>query len=153
MLAPPIVALAFMPFGGRTIGRLGVDRALAVGLVLLAVSAGAMATWGASTPLWFVVATLFAVGGGIAVTLVASATQALSQFAPTEAGIGSALFNSLRQLGAGFGVAVPAVAFELVASGGRTPEAVLDGSSSAFGLRFVILAVAVLLVVKRPVTR
>ncbi len=154
MLAPPIVALAFMPFGGRTIGRLGVDRALVLGLTLMAGSAGMMAAWGAATPLWLVVTTLLLTGGGIAVTLVASATQALAQFTPAEAGTGSALFNSLRQLAAGLGVAVPAVAFEMVAAGSRSSSAVLDGSGAAFLLRFVVLAAAVLLVIKRePVRR
>ena len=70
-------------------------------------------------------------GAGISITLVASADDAMAQFTPDEAGTGSALFNSLRQLGAAMGVAVPAVAFEMVAAGSRTPEGALTGSTGA----------------------
>jgi hypothetical protein len=81
--------------------------------------------------------------------LVASATDALSQFTPAEAGTGSALFNSLRQLGAAFGAALPAVAFEFVAHGSRTADAALAGSSAAFLLRTVVLAIPFALVLLR----
>jgi EmrB/QacA subfamily drug resistance transporter len=145
LLAAPIVSLAFLPFGGRVVGRLGVDRAILLGLTLLLAGAVLMATWGSDTPLWFIVITNLLTGGGLAVTLVASATDALSQFTPEEAGTGSALFNGLRQLGA----ALPAVAFEFVAHGSRTADAALAGSSGAFLLRMVVLAIPFALVLPR----
>ena len=58
---------------------------------------------------------------------------------------GSALFNSLRQIGAAMGVALPAVAFELVAGGSRDLDATLNGSSAAFVLRFVVLTIPLIL--------
>jgi MFS transporter, DHA2 family, methylenomycin A resistance protein len=149
LLAAPIVSLAFFPFGGRVVGRLGVDRAILLGLTLLLAGAALMATWGSDTPLWFIVITNLLTGGGLAVTLVASATDALSQFTPEEAGTGSALFNSLRQLGAAFGAALPSVAFEFVAHGSRTADAALAGSSAAFLLRMVVLAIPFALVLPR----
>ncbi len=78
---------------------------------------------------------------------MASATDALAQFRPEDAGTGSALFNSLRQLGAAMGVAIPAVAFELVAAGSRTPDASLAGSAAAFAIRTAVLAVPLILVI------
>jgi hypothetical protein len=69
----------------------------------------------------------------------------MSQFAPADAGTGSALFNSLRQLGAAMGVSVPAVAFEALAAGSRTTEAALAGSTAAFSVRLAVLAVPLLL--------
>jgi predicted MFS family arabinose efflux permease len=149
LLAAPIVSLAFFPFGGRVVGRLGVDRAILLGLTLLLAGAALMATWGRDTELWFIVITNLLTGGGLALTLVASATDALSQFSPAEAGTGSALFNSLRQLGAGFGAALPAVAFEFVAHGSKTADAALAGSSAAFLLRVFVLAIPLALVVPR----
>lgn len=146
LIAPAIVALAFLPFGGRTIGRLGADRAQVLGLVMLVGSAAMASGWRGGTAMWFVVLTLLLTGAGVAVTLVASATNALSQFGPAEAGTGSALFNSLRQLGAGMGVALPAVAFEIVAAGSRSSTAALDGSSAAFLLRFGVLCTPLLLI-------
>jgi predicted MFS family arabinose efflux permease len=126
-----------------------VDRAILLGLTLLLAGAALMATWGQGTPLWFIVVTNMLTGGGLALTLVASATDALSQFTPADAGTGSALFNSLRQLGAAFGAALPAVAFEYVAHGSRTTDAALAGSSAAFVLRVAVLAIPLALVLLR----
>jgi EmrB/QacA subfamily drug resistance transporter len=149
LLAAPIVSLAFFPIGGRVVGWLGVDRAVVLGLSFLLAGALLMAAWGQSTPVWFIVVTNLLTGAGLALTLVASATDALSQFTPAEAGTGSALFNSLRQLGAAFGAALPAVAFEFVARGSRTADAALAGSSAAFLLRLVVLAIPFALVLLR----
>jgi EmrB/QacA subfamily drug resistance transporter len=149
LLAAPVVSLAFFPFGGRVVGRLGVDRGILLGLTLLLVGASLMATWDSRTAFWFIVVTNLLTGGGLALTLVASATDALSQFPPAEAGTGSALFNTLRQLGAAFGAALPAVAFEFVAHGSRTADSALAGSSAAFLLRTAILVIPFALVLLR----
>ena len=118
-----------------------------LGLVILVSAAALMVTWDAATPIWLVVAIQLLNGAGISVTLVASADDAMAQFAPAEAGTGSALFNSLRQLGAAMGVAVPAVAFEVLAAGSRTAEAALAGSTAAFGIRLAILVLPLVLAV------
>jgi EmrB/QacA subfamily drug resistance transporter len=145
LLASPLVALAFFPFAGRVMATVGLERALQVGLVLLVAAAAIMVSWNATTPLWLVVATNLVTGGGLAITLVSSAADAMSQFSPEEAGTASALFNSLRQLGAAMGVAVPAVIFELAANGSRSPSAVLAGSTGAFAIRLAFLVVPLLL--------
>ena len=151
LLSAPLVALVFFPFGGAAVGRIGVERAMLVGLFAQVLGAAAMLTWGRTTDIAWIVAVMLVSGGGTAVTLVASATGALSQFSPAEAGTGSAVFNSLRQLGAAFGVAGPAVAFELVARGSRASDEVLAGSTAAFLLRVVVLAIPLVLVVARLV--
>lgn len=149
LLAAPIVALVTFPYMGRVVQRLGVDRSLLVGLGLTVGGAAAMLSWGATTPVSVLVATNLVSGAGIALTLVSSASDALAQFRPEEAGTGSALFNSLRQLGAAMGVAIPAVAFEMVAAGSRSSGAALDGSLAAFAARLAVLAIPLLLVVGR----
>lgn len=141
LLASPLVGLVAFPFAGRFVRRLGVDLVLRIGLSLLVVGAALMLTWNADSPTWWIVATGVVNGAGIALTLVSSATEALGQFTPEEAGTGSALFNSIRQLGAAMGVAVPAVAFELVAAQSRTSTDVLAGSLAAFGIRLAVLVV------------
>ena len=150
LLAAPLVGLAFFPVAGRVVGAVGVDRALLVGLVLLVAAAAIMVGWNGETPLWFIVATNLVTGAGLALALVASATDAMSQFSPEEAGTGSAVFNSLRQLGAAMGVAVPAVAFELAAAGSRSSDAALDGSTAAFLIRLAVLLIPLVLVLARP---
>ena len=149
LLASPLVGLVFFPFAGRAVGAMGVDRALLIGLVVLVAGAAAMVGWGGDTALWLIVTTNLVTGCGVAVTLVASASDAMAQFTPEEAGTGSAVFNSIRQLGAAMGVAVPAVAFELVAAGSRTADASLAGSTSAFVIRLAVLAIPLMLVLGR----
>ena len=146
LLASPLVALVGFPFGGRMVRSVGVDRSLMAGVSLMLIGSAFMLSWGAGTPVWWIVTTGLVTGAGIALSLVASATDALAQFRPEDAGTGSALFNSLRQLGAAMGVAVPAVAFELLAMGSRTPEASLAGSSAAFVIRTAVLVVPLVLV-------
>ncbi len=153
LLPAPLVSLVFFPFAGRVVGTLGVDRALLSGLLLLVGSALVMTTWGAATEPWFIVLTNLLTGAGISVTLVASAADALSQFTPEQAGTGSALFNSIRQLGAAMGVALPAVAFELVAGGSRGAEATLEGSTAAFVLRLAVLAIPLIVVIAASARR
>lgn len=146
LLAAPMVGLVFFPFAGRFVAALGGDRALLIGLVLLVASGAAMVGWDAGTAPWIIVLVNVGTGAGLAVTLVASATDALSQFTPSEAGTGSALFNSLRQLGAAMGVAIPAVAFELVAQGNRDSGSALGGGTAAFVVREAVLAIPLALV-------
>lgn len=145
LLAGPAVALIFFPFGGRAVGWIGVQRAMLAGLVLLVLGGALMIGWDAATDPAWLVAVLLIGGAGIAITLVASATDALSEFGPDEIGTGSAVFNSLRQMGAGLGVAAPAVAYEFIAHGSRSIPAALGGSTAAFILRTVVLAVPLVL--------
>lgn len=146
LLAAPVPALVLFPVVGRVVERLGETPAMLLGLGLLVGSTAVMVTWGRDTAPWTIAVTLVLSGVGIGLTLVASATEALSQFSQAESGVGSALFNSVRQLGAALGVALPAVAFELVAAGNRSEEAALGGSTASFWLRLVVLCVPLLLV-------
>jgi DHA2 family methylenomycin A resistance protein-like MFS transporter len=145
-LTGPLFALIFFPFAGRFVGWIGVRAAMLLGLALLVAAAVVMVSWSATTPIWLVIATLVINGAGISITLVSSADDALAQFSAAEAGTGSALFNSVRQLGAAMGVAVPAVAFEALAGGSRGSAAALAGSTAAFGVRLAVLALPLVLV-------
>ncbi|MGH2416703.1 MAG: MFS transporter, partial [Candidatus Limnocylindria bacterium] len=145
LLTGPLVGVAFFPFAGRFVHALGVDPAMRLGLVLLIGAAAGMVAWGPTTPIWLVIAILLLNGAGISLTLVSSADEAMAQFSPAEAGTGSAVFNSLRQLGAAMGVAVPAIAFEAIARGSLDQRAVLAGSTAAFLVRLAVLALPLVL--------
>ena len=61
------------------------------------------------------------------------------------------MFNSLRQVGSAFGVAIPAAAFDLAVANGATD--LMPGSHAAFVSRAVVFALsllAVLLLLRRP---
>ena len=83
--------------------------------------------------------------------VVASTMTALSEFAPADAGIAAGVFNSLRQVGSAFGVAIPAAAFDLAVANGATD--LMPGSHAAFLSRVVVFALsllAVVLLLRRP---
>ena len=147
LLAAPLVGLVMFPLAGALVQRTGVDRSLVVGATLTLLGGAGMLTWSGDTSVPILFGVMMVSGLGLSLALVASAAGALSQFAPEEAATGSAVFNSIRQLGAALGVAAPAVAFELLAHGSRTPDAVLAGSTAAFLLRTVVLVVPVVVAV------
>lgn len=82
----------------------------------------------------------------MAIGATASTVCALAEFPPSEAGIASGVFNSLRQVGSSLGVAIPAAAFDLVAAGAVGDGATLAGSTAALGSRAAIFALALVAV-------
>jgi hypothetical protein len=106
-----------------------------------------MIGFGATTPLP-IVSLVAAIGGvPIALGVTASTIRALAEFAAAEAGIASAVFNSLRQVGSSLGVAIPAAVFDATAAGRSGAGALEAGSSAAFASRAVVFVVCLVLVV------
>jgi hypothetical protein len=105
-----------------------------------------MITFDEGTP--FVVVSIVAALGGVPLALgvTASTVCALAEFPAAEAGVASGVFNSLRQVGASFGVAIPAAAFDLAQAGNATPDP-LAGSVWAFASRAVVFVVVLVAVV------
>jgi MFS family permease len=110
LIAPMAVANAvFAPFVGRIVDRYHPRPVVGFGFSVLAIGL----TWLAfemapGTPIWRLVLPFFAVGVGMAFVwspLTATATRNLP---PHLAGAGSAVFNSIRQLGAVLGSAAMA---------------------------------------------
>ena len=107
LIAPMAVANGvFAPFVGKLVDRHHPRPVLGFGFSVLAIAL----TWLAfemspSTPIWRLVVPFFAVGAGMAFVwspLTATATRNLP---PRLAGAGSAVYNSIRQLGAVLGSA------------------------------------------------
>jgi hypothetical protein len=98
-----------------------------------------------STPLP-VISLVAAIGGvPIALGVTASTMCALAEFAPSEAGVASGVFNSLRQVGSSLGVAIPAAVFDVALAGGAGTDP-LVGSTWAFASRAVVFGLVLLLV-------
>jgi hypothetical protein len=108
-----------------------------------------MALMTPSTPLP-IVSFLAALGGvPLAIGVTASTVCALAEFPPSEAGIASGVFNSLRQVGSLLGVAIPAAAFDIAAAGAvasGAATAAMSGSTAAFLTRAAVFGIALLLV-------
>jgi DHA2 family methylenomycin A resistance protein-like MFS transporter len=146
LVAWPLVAALLFPRSAAIARRFGPERTMTASLVVAAIAAALMIGLDATTPLP-VVSLLAALGGApIAIAVTASTLRALADFPPGEAGVASGVFNSLRQVGASLGVAIPAAVFELVAvSNGAAAATSAAFASRAVVFGFVLLAVVGLL--------
>jgi Na+/melibiose symporter-like transporter len=141
----PLISAVVFPRASRIVASLGPERTMIGSLVVTAVAAGLMVLFDAGTPL-VVVSAVAAIGGvPLALGVTASTVCALAEFPPAEAGIASGVFNSLRQVGASFGVAIPAAAFDLAQAGSTAPDP-QAGAVWAFASRAIVFAVVLVAV-------
>ena len=150
----PVASLVVFPHAGAIGSRLGMDRAI-TGSILASGAVGIVMAWfGPDTPLALVALLAGVSGALIPVAVTGSAVSAVAGFAPAQAGLASGIFNSLRQVGASFGIAVPAAAFELATRGPGAHQAA-QGVAAAFlarGLGMIVLAVLAAWVLARART-
>ncbi len=108
LLMTPFAAaqLIFAPQSAGMVRRFGPKAVCAVGLGLVTVGLAGFAFVGASTPIWVLIVLTFIQGAGMA-NVVPPATESIMSSLPREkAGVGSAVSNTVRQVGGALGVAV-----------------------------------------------
>ncbi|SCL15257.1 drug resistance transporter, EmrB/QacA subfamily [Micromonospora rhizosphaerae] len=86
--------------------RYGFRLTVSLGLALLAVSFGGLLFATATSPLWQLEVSLFVAGLGMGFVMGATTTLAMSAVPTQKAGVGGAVNNTVRQVGAALGVAV-----------------------------------------------
>ncbi|MEU4219707.1 MFS transporter [Actinoplanes sp. NPDC026623] len=86
--------------------RYGFRPTVSVGLLLLAASFAGLLLATASSPLWELEASLFVAGLGMGLVMGATTTLVMTAVPADKAGVGGAVNNTLRQVGAALGVAV-----------------------------------------------
>lgn len=97
---------SFAPLSASFVQRFGVRVVAAVGLGMVGVSLGGLIFLEADTPLWVLGALFFVQGAGISNVMPPATTAIMSSLPREKAGIGSALNNTVRQVGGALGVAV-----------------------------------------------
>ncbi len=107
VLLPVAIAIAiFAPRSSTLVVRYGAKAVTTVGMLVIAASFGGFVFLQESTPLWILLVLLFAQGVGMGNTM-APATESIMSVVPREkAGAGSAVNNSVRQVGGALGVAI-----------------------------------------------
>ncbi|GIM89240.1 MFS transporter [Paractinoplanes toevensis] len=101
-----VAQMVFAPRSAAMVKRFGPKMVSTVGLLLVALGLAAWLFIGATTPIWIVGAAFFVMGVGMA-NVMPSATESIMAALPREkAGVGSAVSNTIRQLGGALGVAV-----------------------------------------------
>ncbi|MFI7601688.1 MFS transporter [Actinoplanes sp. NPDC049681] len=97
--------MVFAPRSAAMVKRFGPKAVSTVGLLLVAVSLAGWLVIDATTPIWVVGALFFVMGVGMA-NVMPPATESIMAALPREkAGVGSAVSNTIRQVGGALGVA------------------------------------------------
>lgn len=122
------------PVAGRLVNRVGARPPAAAGLALQAAGMGWLALAATpSVPYWQLVAPMLVAGAGVSMAMPATQTAVLNAVAPQRIGNASGVFNTGRQLGGVFGVALLALAFGRAGSYAG-PDAFADGFAAATGV-------------------
>ncbi len=98
--------LLFAPLSGSLVNRFGTRAVAAFGLFLVAVTMAVITQFDADTSLWVLGATFFVQGAGMANVLPPVTTAVMGAVPREKAGVGSAMTNTVRQVGGALGVAV-----------------------------------------------
>jgi EmrB/QacA subfamily drug resistance transporter len=122
------------PLAGRLVNRIGARSLTVLGLTLQAAGLGWIALLATpSVPYWALIAPMFVAGTGVSMAMPAVQTAVLNAVAPDQIGKASGVFNTGRQLGGVFGVAVLALAFSK-AGGYAGPFSFTDGFAAAMAV-------------------
>ena len=98
--------LLFAPRSAAFVARYGPKAVTAAGMTLVTLSLGAFLLVGETTPIWVLCVLYFVQGAGMA-SVIPPTTEAVMSSLPREkAGVGSAISNTIRQIGGALGVAV-----------------------------------------------
>ncbi len=98
--------LIFAPRSAKLVRQYGPKAVCTVGMLLLAVALGAFAFIGADTPIWVLWLVFFIQGVGMANVMPPTTESIMSSLPREKAGVGSAVSNTIRQVGGALGVAV-----------------------------------------------
>jgi EmrB/QacA subfamily drug resistance transporter len=104
---PMTVLIIFVaPVAGRIADRVGPRWLMGAGMALLTVSLLLFATLDAASSWWDIVPGLIVGGVGMAIVMAPTTAAAMGSVPVDKAGVGSAVINSMRQVGGSLGIAI-----------------------------------------------
>ena len=104
---PMTVMIIFVaPLAGRVSDHFGARWLMGIGMVLLSVSLILFGTLKATSTFWGLLPGLLVGGFGLAITMAPTTSAAMGSVPVDKAGVGSAVINSMRQVGGSIGIAV-----------------------------------------------
>ena len=138
--------LIFAPRSAGFVQRFGPKAVCAAGMALVTAGLAAFLLVTEATPIWLLCLVYFAMGAGMA-SVIAPTTEAVMSTLPREkAGVGSAVTNTVRQVGVALGVAVLGSLLSQVYRGlmeGRLtglPVALRDGAAESLAATYAAAA-------------
>jgi EmrB/QacA subfamily drug resistance transporter len=101
-----VLIILVAPVAGRVADRVGPRRLMGTGMTLLAGALVLFATLNQSSTFWDILPGLILGGVGMGATMAPTTSAAMASVPVDEAGVGSAVINSMRQVGGSVGVAL-----------------------------------------------
>jgi EmrB/QacA subfamily drug resistance transporter len=101
-----VLIILVAPAAGRISDRLGPRWLMSAGMTLLAGSLLIFGTLGAHASFWNLLPGLLVGGVGMAITMAPTTAAAMASVPVDKAGVGSAVINSMRQVGGSLGIAI-----------------------------------------------
>jgi MFS family permease len=139
-----LLIILIAPLAGRLSDKLGPRPLVTAGLVVVGGSLFLFSRMGAHESFWGLLPAMLLGGVGMSVSMAPTTAAAMSSVRPDKAGVGSAVLNSMRQVGGSLGIAVmgaivAASASGSVGSGHPQPTAFLNGFHHALEVATVIV--------------
>src|SRR6266487_3706373 len=101
-----VLIILVAPVAGRFSDRIGARWLMGAGMTLLAVALLLFGTLDASSSFWNILPGLLVGGVGLATTMAPTTAAAMGSVPVAKAGVGSAVINSMRQVGGSLGIAI-----------------------------------------------
>jgi EmrB/QacA subfamily drug resistance transporter len=101
-----VLIILVAPLAGRFSDRIGARWLMGAGMTLLAVALILFGTLDASSSFWQLLPGLLVGGVGMATTMAPTTAAAMGSVPVAQAGVGSAVINSMRQVGGSLGIAI-----------------------------------------------
>jgi EmrB/QacA subfamily drug resistance transporter len=126
-----ILIILLAPLAGRTSDRIGSRWLMTAGMTLVATQLLYFSQLGRDSDFWTLLPGLLVGGVGMSLTMTPSAAAAVRAVPVAKSGVGSAVLNAFRQVGGSLGIALMGAIMAHQAGGRRTPDAFMDGFSTA----------------------
>src|SRR5262245_44626987 len=161
---PLTILIVFVaPLAGRFSDKIGSRWLMGAGLVLLAGSLLSFSTLGVNSSFWDILPGLILGGFGMSLAMTPTTAAAMGSVPVDKAGVGSAVLNSMRQVGGSLGIAlmgaIVAESISVLPGNPAYPEQFVEGYHNALhiaaGIAIVgaIVAVATVRRVHHPETQ
>jgi predicted MFS family arabinose efflux permease len=141
-----VLIILLAPLAGRFSDRIGPRPFVVTGMIALTGSLFLFSRMGVHESFWSLLPAMLLGGVGMSLAMPPTTAAAMSSVRPEKAGVGSAVLNSMRQVGGSLGIAIMGsiVASGVssgLASGEPRPVAFLDGFHHALDVAAVIVLV------------
>ena len=126
------------PIAGRLSDRIGSRWLMTSGMALLGIQLLYYSTLGTTAGFFNLLPGLLIGGLGMSLTMTPSAAAVIGSVPVDKAGVGSAVMNSMRQVGGSLGIAALGAILAHGIAGRATPEAFVDGYSMALRVGAIV---------------